>query len=1144
MTTSPALRLLYLSLTLVAHPALCYTITKPVPNSKYTAAQSRPRRVTPRPPAQEDAAREARRLHEQASELARNGKYDEAIALAGRALDEMEAAVGTNDIRYGVTLNGLASLYLHKGDFTRAEQLFKQLVAGAGGMAESDPSLPATARNNLGVTYSHQGKYALAEAELEQARRIRERVLGAEHPEVGVTLTYLGQVQFQRGEYANAERTYERALSLLNNRADDYRLELAILHNSLALLYATTGRLDLAFEWFERSLATHRGLGGEINPEVATVLTNLGPTYKAKGDYANAERVLKEALDILGKFGGASHIDNAVALVNLADVYTATANYGEAEEALLRALEIYRNASGVAPERVAVAKNNLALVYRELGKFAESRALSAEVLAFFEGEFGQGHLKTAAPLNNLAFLSNDTGEHEKARELLRRVIEIYEKSTGVDPSLIATAQQNHATLDLLFEDYAGATRRFEKARELLVKAHGTHHPLVATTLNNQAAVAEAQGDYGNAIKLYEQALDIRRRVLRAGHPAIGVSLNNIGLAHYNNQEYVRAEVLLRQAVKTLEEAGVENHSNFTLTLGNLGLALLARGNTAEALQVMGRWTDLRERQLSRLVSVGSSSQKRLYAESLLTETSGLITIHLNLAPDNREAARLALTTILRRKGRVLDTMIDQAASLRRRLKPQDQALLEKLQAVNGRLSTLGRGEAGAADAAQPREEVARLEAEASRLEAQLSASSAEFRTEMQPVTLEQVRQALPPSAALVEFVWYRPLNTKPKSEADRLGVPRFAAYVLRREGEPGFVDLGQAPLVELLLFRLRTALRDPRREDVKQLARLLDRTLMQPVRRLLGDERRIFISADGTLNLIPFGALVDEGGRYLIERHEFTYLTSGRDLLRGRNHFAARQPPLVIANPSFGPAPGPDKAERPSGAPRIYFAPLNGTEEEAREVAGLLGLVPLTGARATEGSLKVAGGPGILHIATHGYFVPYEEPGAAAEGLNPFRSLSQFKAVEESKSPLLRSGLAFAGANQPALGGGEDGVLTALEAAGLDLWGTKLVVLSACETGLGDVQVGEGVYGLRRSFMLAGAESVVMSFWKVDDEATRGLMGQYYKRLLSGEGRSEALRQVQLRNLGDPARNHPYYWASFIHLGNWQGLDAGGAAPR
>ena len=142
-----------------------------------------------------------------------------------------------------------------------------------------------------------------------------------------------------------------------------------------------------------------------------------------------------------------------------------------------------------------------------------------------------------------------------------------------------------------------------------------------------------------------------------------------------------------------------------------------------------------------------------------------------------------------------------------------------------------------------------------------------------------------------------------------------------------------------------------------------------------------------------------------------------------------------------------------------------------------------------------------------------------------------------SENPLLRSGLALTGANQHEGGNGEDGILTALEAAGLDLWGTKLVVLSACETGIGDVQNGEGVYGLRRALVLAGAKSEMMSLWKVNDAATHDLMIEFYRRLESGTGRSEALRQVQLKMLKTNYRNHPYFWAAFILSGDWRSLN-------
>ena len=194
----------------------------------------------------------------------------------------------------------------------------------------------------------------------------------------------------------------------------------------------------------------------------------------------------------------------------------------------------------------------------------------------------------------------------------------------------------------------------------------------------------------------------------------------------------------------------------------------------------------------------------------------------------------------------------------------------------------------------------------------------------------------------------------------------------------------------------------------------------------------------------------------------------------------------------------------------------------------------MTGTRATESALKQIAAPRLLHLATHGFFL--SEPGAVATG--PVAQVATRGIIANAKidNPLLRSGLALAGANRRG-DAGDDGILTALEASGLNLWGTKLVVLSACDTGLGEVRNGEGVYGLRRAFVLAGAESMIMSLWPASDYATRKLMTEYYRNLKQGMGRGAALRQVQLDMLKRNRQLHPFYWANFIQSGEWANLD-------
>ena len=227
----------------------------------------------------------------------------------------------------------------------------------------------------------------------------------------------------------------------------------------------------------------------------------------------------------------------------------------------------------------------------------------------------------------------------------------------------------------------------------------------------------------------------------------------------------------------------------------------------------------------------------------------------------------------------------------------------------------------------------------------------------------------------------------------------------------------------------------------------------------------------------------------------------------------------------------------------MRWDPLPGTRQEGEALAKLLGVTPLLGPAAREAAVKQVHGPRILHIATHGFFMADQPPPPAARGL-AFASRATDPAAFvplPGENPLLRSGLALAGANHLA-DGDDDGILTALEVLGLDLTGTELVMLSACDTGVGTLENGEGVYGLRRALVIAGAASQVATLWKINDEATRGFVERYYQRLVAGEGRSEALRQVQLEMLRTPVLSHPYYWAGFIPIGAWGPMAPSGAA--
>ena len=874
------------------------------------------------------------------------------------------------------------------------------------------------------------------------------------------------------------------------------------------------------------------------------------------GRYDEAVPLAKRVLAIREKALGMEHLDVATSLNNLAVLYKAKGDYGSAEPLYQRALAICEKALGTEHPDVALSLNNLADLYKTKGDYERAEPRYRRALAISENALGAEHRDVALSLNNLADLYKTKGDYERAEPLFQRALAIYKKSLGAE------------------------------------------HPFVATLLNNLAALYDTKGDYERAEPLYQQALAIREKELGAEPPDVATLLNNLALLYDIKGDYERAEPLYRRALAIYEKALGAEHPAVAGSLSNLALLYGAKGDYERAISLATRAADIREQNVASVLITGSEKQKQLYLDALSGETDAILSLNIKDSPKNVGAARLALTTILRRKGRALDAMTDQIAALRRRAAPEDQKLLDQLAAARSQLANLQLGGAsGNLTPAARQAQLANLAEECEKLEAAISRRSAEFRAQAQPVTLANVQATLPINAALIEIFSYRLYNLKAQPGEKKFGTSRYVAYVARREGEPQFVELGQAEAIDEMVAQWRTALGNPplpkpdekvsteelRRRmtaheaEVKMLARALDVRVMQPIRKLLGQTRRVFLSPDGALNLIPFAALVDERGKYLVEDYTLTYLTSGRDLLRLQVTGESKQLPLVMANPLYDDS-GNSKAETLTVAAnrdvdfdaidfsKELYPPLPGTADEAKALGALMpGARVLTAAEATEAALKQVRSPRILHVATHGFFLTDQprQTGSRGFGLETVASQSGIVAApagdSRSENLLLRSGLILAGVNQRRSGTNEDGVLTAAEAAALDLWGTKLVVLSACETGLGDVKNGDGVYGLRRALVLAGSESQVMSLWQVSDAATRDLMKAYYTRLQQGEGRTEALRQVQLEmlnkgakiqggkqrsqpvSLGVKARtgnySHPYYWASFIQSGAWSGIE-------
>ncbi|WP_437939281.1 CHAT domain-containing tetratricopeptide repeat protein [Sorangium sp. So ce341] len=869
----------------------------------------------------------------------------------------------------------------------------------------------------------------------------------------------------------------------------------------------------------------------------------------AQGRYFEALSAAERLLDLRQRALGPEHPQTSLAAIWAANHYRRVAEYHKAASLLERVLALLER-NRIPGDLLFAELGALALVYREMGDFRRAEALYRRLLAehVLVGNSGDDALR------GLAALAKAQGDLGRAALLYERLLAAREKENAknrsegakLDDHELGVALDNLAEVYRLQGAHPRAEALFRRAVSILETWSGGPVLSLATCLDHQALLYQDMGDDARAEPLFLRALAIREKELGPTHPDVAEPLAHLAALYRDRKQYGRAEATFRRALSLLQQALGPEHPRVAECAGALEGLALAQGKLREALTMRLAAVSAEDRHLTRLLTSGAEREKRAFLGRLEPSTSAAISLHAISAPKNGEAAALALTTVLRRKARALDATADSLASLRRSMTRQDRALLDRLGEIDAELSARAYR-----DPAGQRARVQALEEEREGVEAEVSRRSAAFRAEQRPVLLAEVQAAIPEDAALIELFAYRPYQPR-TAQRNRLGEPRYVAYVLRRKGGPAFADLGEVKAIDATVEELRRALSDPSR-DPTRLARGLDAQLMARVRPLLGPARKLLISPDGALSLLPFGALIDEDQRSLLERYEIAYLTTGRDLLRLTAPAEPGQELVVIADPAFdGGAPAPPSGKEPCGwdcqAPRgvdlsrLRFLPLPGTAKEAAEVgAKLPGARVLTGASATEGAVKGLARPRLLHIATHGFFLPAASAPAQAparHGLDAVARAAVAASVSEVDSALLRSGLAFAGANLRE-SGGDDGVLTAAEVSGLDLSGTQLVVLSACDTGVGEPSHGEGVQGLRRALVIAGAETQVMSLWRIGDQATRHLMTAYYDRLVSGRARSGALREAQLSLKGQPDTAHPFYWAAFIVSGNGGPLRGG-----
>lgn len=894
--------------------------------------------------------------------------------------------------------------------------------------------------------------------------------------------------------------------------------------DAAALLRA--GRYAQAVPLLQARSDTLRRTLGPAHRQALEALMDLAAALDGLGDARGAEALYLKACHGLEPDEGqdpATRRAQGRCLARVGQILWRLGHYGAADLNLQRAARIQLDPGEPVGPEASETLIGIGLLQQTHGLYPDAEGKLRRACALLEGPARKQELARA--LLHLGNLHLAQGAVDLAEPVLQRARGLILSAGGPDhPDLAVALRLLGQTL--LLRGALGEAEALTRQSLRLMEATLPHtHPETAPILEGLAAILLERGRPHECAPLLERALRLRQDTLHAEHPALARTYELMGEMYRQQGALVEAERAVRAALRQRAALSPE-HPEVLPVRYELAEVLLARGSLIPAEDELERALFLTDTLLGRERNRVSDDRLAAYA-ALARERMDVIYELAAAKRADQRALSLALAAILIIKGRAEE----EAAASWHALHAAPQTARAEIARLRALREELARLSFAAPGGVRDETAIGRLRAQIDEGEAALADYAGRpFRVPGVDTVLNLLPARLGPDRALLEFVTFRPAGAS--------AAARFLALSMYAEEEKlriHAVDLGPAAAVESAAARLRAGLIRPDGEYLPA-AQELHRLLIHPVRPFLGGRRRLVIAPEGVLHLVPFSVLAD-GPRPLGEDHEISYVTSGRDLLRWHDWRRPRSGAVILADPDFASAPAgaPLAASAsPAGAAPAArslilgpLAPLPGARDEARALAAMLpGAQVYLGASATKARLLTLVGPGLLHIATHGVFLDDAPPPATA-----VRGFGVRRVVPPN--PLLRSALLFSGAGLPG-GAAMAGTLTGLEAAGLDLAGTELVVLSACETGRGTIRKGEGVYGLRRALLVAGAESLLSSLWRVSDQATRDLMVSFYQGLLRGRGRAAALQEAE--RAVRARRPHPYYWAPFVLFGRSDAL--------
>ena len=1002
-----------------------------------------------------------------------------------------------------------------------------------------------------------KGDFDKALVILSSAEKITLEKLGSESASYGSICHSYGRIHLSKGEFTAAEKWFLEAIRIRGKELGEENPSYASSLNNLAIVYLQMGKPKLTEPLFLKVRAIREKTNGKEHPDYLSILNNLAYLYNALGEYDKQESFLLEVRAILEKMFGKENADYGQNSGFLGNVYANLGNYEKAEQLLLEAKAICEKNFPKEHPSFAVSLNDLGVLYWRMGNYEKAELLYLEAKSIREKVFGKTDPAYAESLNNLAGLYSEMGNYEKAEPLYIEAKTIREKTLGKEDPDYAWSLVNLAILYDDMGNYEKAEPLYLEAKAIREKILGKEHPDYANSINNLAILYSKMRNYENAEPLYLESIASAKKRLGSEHPIYTSYLNNLATLYKDFGKYEKAEPLLLEVKATREKTLGKMNPKYASILDNLAHFYWSARNLKAAAEYVFKANQAQKELLIQSSRYLSEQELSLYSNMFVDGANRFF----SFAQLQKGNAASCYDNSLFYKGFLLNAVSQVSKNAL-----SDAVSAEKyntFKSINSRL---------AAEYSKPlaeRQNVPDLEEKANTLEKDLTRTVAGFGAALRQVNWQEVQQKLKPNEAAIEFLHYQFANPNPTDST------MYAALVLRPGmKQPVFIPLFEAKQLDTLL----KAQGKTRPEYINQLYALgnpkksLYQLIWKPLEQELVGASTVYYSPSGLLHRLNLNAipvltptLAQNKNQTLADRYQLIELGSTRQLVmaapktivdttNAKNTMAAQLYGSIQyeIDSSATKVAYADLSKNTSTAPRgidfgLADSTLRGgkwtylkwTEVEINTLELILTDVGLKtdvhkAYAATEESFKRIGAdkpsPRIVHLATHGFFFPDPKLKTKNESVSNGTNDPVFKI---SDHPMIRSGLILSGGNhawqtgKPFRPGFEDGILTAYEISQMNLSNTELVVLSACETGLGDIQGNEGVYGLQRAFKIAGVKYLVMSLWQVPDFHTQELMTTFYSKWLEDKmSIPDAFRAAQ-KVMKDKFKE-PFYWAGFI----------------